>query len=88
MMYFFLPWVLLDVICVAAVPVAAMREKRKRVNLAGPVAQESVQEMDGEEALIEAESFGDDGLGDDGFGEASFEAEEVSDADAEFEGFK
>ena len=83
MMYFFLPWVLLDVICVAAVPVAAMREKRKRVNLAGPVAQESVQEMDGEEALIEAESFGDDGLGD-----ASFEAEEVSDADAEFEGFK
>jgi len=70
------------------VPVAAMREKRKRINVAGPVAQESTEEMDGEEALIEAESFGDDGLGDDGFGEASFEAEEVSDADAEFEGFK
>jgi len=88
MMYFFLPWVLLDVICVAAVPVAAMREKRKRINVAGPVAQESAEEMDGEEALIEAESFGDDGLGDDGFGEISIEAEEVSDADAEFEGFK
>jgi hypothetical protein len=82
-MYFFLPWVLLDVICVAAVPVAAMREKRKRINVAGPVAQESAEEMDGEEALIEAESFGDDG-----FGEISIEAEEVSDADAEFEGFK
>ena len=79
-MIYFIPWVLLLSVCVLAIPVAAMTDKRKRQSLVPDAGEEPSQDADLGDAVSQ------DGLEDSGFGgESGFS--DADNADAQIEGF-
>ncbi|MDB4809776.1 hypothetical protein OAH34_01125 [bacterium] len=83
-MIYFIPWAVFLLVCIVAVPVASVMEKRKRLRAMEGLS-EDVSDSTGEEIVEEAEvEIGDQA----GFGDAEFGAAEVEpSSDAEFEGF-
>lgn len=80
-MIYFLPWVVLLSVCILAVPVAAMSDKRKRQQILADQGSEASQESEADADAMEEEALGDVGFG----GEAEFGSGD--NADAQFEGF-